>query len=373
LPPSRNAASEMARSSILIEAILAEQAGKAVSYSRSKDFYRAIDRYHGYGIRDAFTYRNILDEVERLDRYGLIADHRVPPGNFDWQSSFRATGKLMEAWPGTSQRIEYSPGEIIRLKDRDKNLIGYADTDRTCRWRRQQAARNEVLAGIDIQVPAAERQGQHLVIDQTHILPLPGNPMWRVFSRGRWNMHGRAYGWWQSVPVMARSSMTINGQPVAEIDYSALHITMLYNGAKARLDGEPYDIRGFDRGDVKLGVNIALNAASRPAAVAALANKLGKGRAHAAKVIDAILTHHQPIEGAFGSDAGIRLMRKDAEIILSAQDHLNAKGVACLPIHDSMVVPAKDTGLAKEAMTMAFDRLVGGPNPCNLKGSCQAL
>jgi hypothetical protein len=161
--------------------------------------------------------------------------------------------------------------------------------------------------------------------------------------------------------------MTINSEPVAEIDYSALHITMLYNEAGIRLDRPPYEIDGFERKDVKLGINISFNAKTKPATIAALADKLGKGRGHAAKVVDAILSHHSPIEQAFCSDAGIRLMRKDSDIILTAQDSLRAKGVACLPVHDSMIVPAKDKDLAMEAMTMAFDRSVSGPNPCNLK------
>jgi hypothetical protein len=369
LPPAPDAALEAARASILIEAILGEQEGKAVSYSRNKDFYRAIDRYHGYGI--SYSYSTVLDSVAELAHHNLIEDHRVPPGNLGWQSSFRATGKLMRAWPGTRQRIEYSVGEIIRLKNNDNELIGYSDTDRTRRMRRQQAARNEILAGIEIGVPAAEQRGQHLVIDKSYILPLPGNPMWRVFSRGSWNMHGRAYGWWQSIPVPARSSMTINGEAVAELDYSAFHITMLYNKAGIRMDRPPYEIDGLERGDVKLGINIAFNAKSKPATIAALAEKTGKGRRHAAKIVDAIQSHHEPIEGAFCSDAGIKLMRQDADIILATQDDLNAKGVACLPIHDSMVVPVGDIDLAMEAMTMAFDRSVGGPNPCNLKVKSQ--
>ena len=360
---------------------MGEQEGKAVSYSRNKDFYRAIDRYHGYGI--TYSYRTVLDSVAELSHHNLIEDHRVPPGNLGWQSSFRATGKLMRAWPDTTQRIEYSVGEIIRLKNSNDELIGYVDTDRTRRMRRQQAVRNEILAGIEIGVPAAERRGQHLVIDNgptdpdgasrklSYILPHPGNPMWRIFSRGNFACHGRAYGWFQSIPGWARASMTINGKPVAEIDYSALHITMLYNQAGIRMDRPPYEIDALERGDVKLGINIGFNAKSKPATVAALADKLGKGRGHAAKIVVAILSHHKPIEGAFCSDAGIKLMRRDADIILAAQDTLNAKGVACLPVHDSMIVPAKDTDLAMEAMERAFDRFIGGPNPCNLKVKSQ--
>ncbi len=90
-------------------------------------------------------------------------------------------------------------------------------------------------------------------------MPHPGNGMWRFFSRGKFACHGRAYGWWQSIPGTARASMTINGEPVVEVDYSALHTTILYNVAGVRLNGEPYDVNGFERDHVKLRASILRN------------------------------------------------------------------------------------------------------------------
>ena len=53
--------------------------------------------------------------------------------------------------------------------------------------------------------------------------------------------------------------MTINGEPVVEVDYSALHTTILYNVAGVRLNGEPYDVNGFERDHVKLRASILRN------------------------------------------------------------------------------------------------------------------
>ncbi len=94
----------------------------------------------------------------------MIVDCRVPPGNLGWQSSFYATGELKRAWPRTAQRIEYRSGEIIRLKDEAGRLIGYRDTHRTRKMRKELAALNEVLSGVKITVPASERRGLHLII-----------------------------------------------------------------------------------------------------------------------------------------------------------------------------------------------------------------
>jgi hypothetical protein len=248
---------------------------------------------------------------------------------------------------GPGGKFKYHQGEIIELKDRDGNLIDYSDTRQTMRMRRELAGLNDTLAGIEIGVPAAERRGLHLVVTDygankvSYVLPTPGNGLVRKFSRGSFNLHGRVYGWWQNLPKWARSSMTINGAPVAEVDYSALHLTMLYNQAGIKFAGDPYNIAGYQRYEVKLAVNTSFNARTKRVAVAALADNLGASRERAAKVIDAIQSHHKPIAGCFCSDAGIKLMYKDSSIILAALGAANDDGIPALPVHDSMIVPVR--------------------------------
>jgi hypothetical protein len=64
-----------------------------------------------------------------------------------------------------------------------------------------------------------------------------------------------------------------------------------------------YDIDGFERAEIKLGFNIAINAKNRRAAIAALADHLGTGRHRAAEIVDAIMKRHAPIARWFCSDA----------------------------------------------------------------------
>lgn len=68
---------DRALESLLTEACLAAEDGCAVSYSRSKDFYAGIGRYHGTG----WSYRRVLRSAAEATRLGLIRDYRVPPGN----------------------------------------------------------------------------------------------------------------------------------------------------------------------------------------------------------------------------------------------------------------------------------------------------
>ena len=82
------------------------------------------------------------------------------------------------------------------------------------------------------------------------------------------------------------------------------------------LTGDAYSIDGFDRNEIKLGFNIAINAKNECAAVAALADHLGSDRSRSASVIAAIKRRHKPVERYFCSDAGMRRMRIDSEIDL---------------------------------------------------------
>jgi hypothetical protein len=118
---------------------------------------------------------------------------------------------------------------------------------------------------------------------------------------------------------------------------------------------------------VKLGFNIAINAKNRRAAVAALAEHLGASREHAARVIAAIRHRHQPIKRHFCSDAGVRLMQIDSELILSALKGLNDAGDTALPIHDALLVPARCANQAAAKMVESFEQIVGRVNPCQVK------
>ena len=123
------------------------------------------------------------------------------------------------------------------------------------------ASVNEMLASIQIGVPDGIRIGaHHLQFGEQIVRTVPGHSGRRIFTDS-WSLHGRFYCWPQNIPSAARARMTINNQPVVELDYSAMHPTMLYCQVGQKLDGDAYDVGGgFKRHEVKLGVVIAINA-----------------------------------------------------------------------------------------------------------------
>jgi hypothetical protein len=364
LPPARNAAHFATRSSIVAEAIIGAETGRPTSYSRRWCFYSQGKRYRG----TSFTYATVMPGVAELDRADIIIDRRVSPGNIGRQSTFIATDRLMQAWHAMEGELLYAPrGEIIWLKNDAGEPIDYRDTRETQRLRRQLEVINEGLARLAIEIPGAKRRGHLLVIDGSYVLPTPGNALRRIFNRSSFAMGRRAYGWWQNLPKTARADLTIGGEPTAEVDYSAMHAAILYGKAGIKFAGDPYDVTGFERDAIKLGFNIALNAKNKRAAIAALADHLGTCRGRAADIIDAIMKRHKPIGHEFCTDAGVRLMRIDSEVILTATQAVNEAGDPALPVHDALIVPARSADQTAAKMVESFERIVGRVNPCNIK------
>ena len=261
----------------------------------------------------------------------------------------------------------FSAGETIILKDCSGNLVDYGVTRQTERLHRSLEPLNSCLKGLQIELPGAVRQGQHLHAGNSVILTVPGNGLRRVFNRGSFLWNGRAYAWWQNIPKSVRGNLLIDGEMTAEADFSALHATILYSERGIKLSGDPYDLDGFPRPLVKMAFNIAINANGRYAAVCSIAENAEITRAAAAKLLHAIDHRHKPINDAFCSDDGVRLMRIDSELILLALKLSNDGGFGALPIHDSLIAPARLIDLAEANMVQAFEKIVCRVNPCPIR------
>jgi hypothetical protein len=363
LPAPRNADHEATRSMLLAEVLLGAESGQGVSYSRRKVFYADGRRYRSR----AYTYTAVMRSVDELVQHGLLHEHRVAPNNRGWQSSIWATPDLLDVASAYHAELNFHAGEPIRLKDAAGKLVDYAETRQTWHLRRGLEPVNASLKELRIELTGAERRGRHLCIGDTLILPLPGNGLHRIFSRGSFKFHGRAYGWWQNIPRKVRPDLMIDGEPTAEADYAALHATMLYCRRGLKLDDDPYEIADIPRDHVKQGFNIALNAPDRRSALYALADRAQIGATDADRLLVAVEHRHKSISDAFFSDAGIRLMRDDSDMILSAVSAANERGVVALPIHDALVVQARHSDVAAEVMVEAFEKIVGRANPCHVK------
>lgn len=157
-----------------------------------------------------------------------------------------------------------------------------------------------------------------------------------------------------------RNQITIDGEPVVEIDYKTLHPALIYAQAGAPLPDDCYAIGDWHRPLVKIAFLILVNAKGEREARAAIARHEqmaavchpGSEQAYAAatELMAAIKSKHARICNAFHSDRGAELMRLDSELAETVMLAMQMAGIVVLPIHDSFLVQESKASLLEETV-----------------------
>ena len=205
----------------------------------------------------------------------------------------------------------------------------------------------------------------------------------RVFTGGDvpgfdWQCHGRFYSLPTGEPYEQlngeerRRRVTLSGERVGEADLRASQLVLLYGLLQAPFDAtqDPYTIGDLDRELVKAWVAQALGRGdveatrwSEPArayfATACPDKNLTK--THPLAVYrDQILVQHPVLRRLGQPDAPtiLELQFHESEILRAAMASLREKGIASLPVHDSLLVPVSNLQEASNALVKAFaDRM----------------
>ncbi|MBK1695646.1 hypothetical protein [Rhodovibrio salinarum] len=254
---------------IAIYSQIAYRHGLSISYSRRKQHYANIpDRYKN----PLYTYRSVTRAVDHLAELGLIIHDKRNPGDLGWRSAFQPTHEFVqrtEELCAGEKPHPVAPSDPIILRDGDGNAVDYRDNRDLDRARSQIDGLNQELKRHDV----CDENGSVVAAPIARIFN-------QSFARG-----GRAYALgasWQSMPGEDRREMRIDGEPVIEVDYKALHPTLLYAKAGLEPPADPYDIPGWTdedrdliprsyRGLVKLGMLIVINAKNKQSALSAIA------------------------------------------------------------------------------------------------------
>lgn len=80
-----------------------------------------------------------------------------------------------------------------------------------------------------------------------------------------------------------------------------------------------------------------------------------------ADVHDDAIERHRPIAPFFGKDEGMRLMRMDSSIAIDILYHFAKRGVPCLSVHDSFIVPANSEAELRRVMIEFYQQKTGFP------------
>jgi hypothetical protein len=312
-----------------------------VSYSRNRNTYATTARYRSR----VFTYAKVIQGADFLGGEGLAIHHKAQPGDFGWQSSLEATQETVRRVLEIvgNQLKTCQPRETIILRDKNKRPCDYRENATIRRMRMRLKEINEATRATLF----------------TGILP---DAMVRIFN-GSFNRGGRFYalgGSWQSMSKELRSQITINGEPVVEIDYKTLHPAIIYAQARAPLPDDCYEIGDWHRPLVKIAFLILINAKGEHEARAAIARHdqmasiapPGSKRAFAAatELMAAIKSKHERIRNAFHSDKGAELMKLDSDLAETVMLAMQMVGIVVLPVHDSFLVQKSKASQLEETM-----------------------
>lgn len=256
---------------------------------------------------------------------------------------------------------------LTKVTDRDyargivsREFIDYADTPDTRRLRAAMARINDALRTADMSFEARDG-GRPVLTGLRHLRRRFDSPN----GRRRFDRNGRLFGgWWQTIKSEGRHAIRLDGEPVADLDFSAMFLRLAYieAGHAPPEDDDLYALAGFERhrDGVKEVVN-AMLARDTPMTRLPRGVKELLPRGTALRPLRAaILTAHPKIAGVLENGFGPRLMFRESEILVAALLRLIDRGVtAVLPMHDGLMCPESKKAIVRTAMGAAAEAMTG--------------
>jgi hypothetical protein len=356
-------------------------------FSRDNNAYKAKSRYSSLYIG-----KKVITLIDRLKVCGLV-HQKIGFQDRATGSAFRSrlwsSDLLIAMFEGTSIH-ELSIGdhegrETVILRDENKADFDYDETDFTRETRTLLGRYNALLARTHIDIHTLEEPSLWVGSGKKRKRILIGQHnkfVRRVFNNSNFGEGGRFYGgWWQRCPKEMREYIFIEGSYTSEIDYSGIHLVLMY--AKLGVDyweeigDDPYQIPAPSwwsetinlRDVAKKLLLIAINAGDETKAYLAFRNKSPNGSEEKkmtndqlSELLEALKLKHSRIADQLASGAGIFLMNTDSEVTSKIISHFVELDVPILTIHDSYIVPMGYEYELLEVMKHAFAEVTGQPN-----------
>ena len=213
-----------------------------------------------------------------------------------------------------------------------------------------------------------------------------------IFNNNSWNDGGRLYSShnrginYQAIPSDLRETIRINGRETVEIDFSGLHVSMLYAQNKLEPQKDPYNfLPGESRQLAKFATLVMINTSNEAGVVASLEkrkkelqNKQGLSpKKRALKqaletcpdfscIVDSIKKNHAAISNNFFTGIGIKLQNIDSLMALEIINSFYKRGIPVLPMHDSFIIDKQYSSELKDKMREVFGKYNNGFS-CKIK------
>lgn len=334
-----------------------------VGYSRANNRFSTLRRYDSIKLlRDSMVL--IVDTMEELGYIEAELGCQVT----GIASRMRITSKLLDLsnrvhGPGKMVICRNAGVETIIMKDENKKLIGYVDNSVTIRMRQNVAVINKNISenfiGLYVSdddlveiATKMEEKGKDSVGESQKHLDFSRVQLCRIFNNDSFEQGGRFYrGWWQEIPSDYRRNIRINDKETCEVDFSGIHINLLYVLKSLPLpDKDVYALDGLEglpRKMLKVMLQILLNSSTERKARSGIdkefprskfAKEFCNGKITTPKIISAFKEKHSPIADFFGKAYGVKLQYLDAQIAEAVLLQLSSQGIVALPVHDSFIV-----------------------------------
>lgn len=350
-----------------------------------------------------YSYRFMVNMIEALKIHGFLLylphRHFIENKELNRTTLFYPTEEFLEITGllGTKEvAITENYPEIIMLREKKMEgqgkAIDYKDSKETLKMRRDLKEYNEFISGVKITYnKSTNTQLYNTYINNNinkHFLPyistlglntLITSQLHRVFSNSDFQQGGRFYTsnfGYQNLSEKERGNILINGENTVELDYQAMHISMLYAKRKIQYNDDPYlavsnhtELRNI----IKKILLISINADNRSKAKKAInrecpniKNKLRPYNLTLSLLMDKLEQVHKSIADYFFSGQGIFLQNTDSKIMNDLLIEFTKQGKPIFSVHDSAIVQGKDKNLLKNAMKECYRNHMAGLT-CEIK------
>lgn len=212
------------------------------------------------------------------------------------------------------------------------------------------------------------------IFENVYLNRLPTPREQEIYGMRIYQCHGKSY---QQLPYDIRKDLTINGEPTIEVDYSTLHLNMLYARSGAHTpSGDLYNMVADEIGIestkalrrcIKHICMVAINAMSYKSFMSAYNVDMGyeirkvvETYGIAVKdVLCAFEAAHPALKQYINSDIGIQLQSDDGDIMMDILQQMQSDDILGLPLHDSIICQKGNEDRVAEIMKEKYEEYTG--------------
>jgi hypothetical protein len=283
---------------------------------------------------------------------------------------------MFEGVKGQIPVLDVNSNKIPSVQFEDTSFYNIGNDWMKMTERKVERLNREYFSQIRLSTPIGVKQEFLGNVWLTRIFGEEENSCGRFFQK-----YGTSY---QNIPREDRSRMLLNNQETIEVDFSGMHINLLYhrqglnNPHKDSYNPilEALALPSTMRKVIKQCVLVLINAPTYKSYICSF-NKDAEGRkmvkdlkeygVSLKDVLEAVKTIHSGIASYLHSNASLSLMFEESEIMQSILLSLHKMEVFGLPLHDAVICQKKDVHTVANVMQEEYKMATGFMIPVEAK------